>query len=178
MEKKQNEDFDFDFDLKDEKPVYDPLKKTNTLDPHISKGDLINLGSFSLDLSDDCLIIRTSNYSSKTKVLIYLDEIQSTMVSKRSLMIFLFLAIIFLGVSIAVAVPLFFYYRVASYVVGGVGLTLAIISFIIYFKSKRLLLKIRYSNNHVFKRTISSINSFNRLNEFFDELYHRRSKLK
>lgn len=175
MKNKRREDLDFDFDVKKEKkPVDVPVKEEYSINVKSNKTKRIRLGAVTLDCNDDSLIIRRRTSTIKEKILIALDEIESTKVKKVTRPIFLFFAIFFLVVGLVGAYPLYLYLQNLIYAIisGASGLVLFLIFLIIFLSTRRLHLVINFSTTRTIKYMIYETKMFDKLNEFIDEVYH------
>ena len=174
MKRNKQDDIDFDFEL--------PLKQqdneeSKTIYQKTQKGDHLVLGDSSLDLSDDCLIIRRVTNGNKEKILIDLLEIKATQTKMNSHPIFLFLGIFFLICSIGGFIPTLFYYPVVAYIILGVGIVLFIIFVALFISLRNMTLVIKYGNKDRNVRISKDTKSFKKLNDFLDELYVKKHRL-
>ena len=175
MKNKRREDIDFDFDVKKEKkPIDVPAKEEYSIYTKNIKSRRIRLRQVTLDVSEDCLIIRRRTNTIKEKTLIALDEIESTKVKKVTRPILLVLSILFLVVGLAAAYPLYLYLQtwIYSIVSAGAGLVLFLIFLIIFLSTRRLQLIINFSTTRNIKYMIYETKMFEKLNDFIDEVYH------
>lgn len=175
MKNKRREDIDFDFDVKKEKkPETVPTKEEYSIDAKVIKSKRIRLGGVTLDVSEDCLIIRRRTSTIKEKTMIALDEIESTKVKKVTRPILLFFAIFFLVIGGAAVYPIYLYLQnlMFALIAGGAGLFLFIIFLIIFLTTRRLQLIINFSATRNIKYMIYETKMFDKLNNFIDEVYH------
>ncbi len=174
MRRNNKDDLDFDFEL--------PLKEqqeeeTKTIYQKTQNGDHLVIGDSSLDLSDDCLIIRRISNGNKEKILIDLLEVKATQTKMVSHPVFLFLGIFFLICSIGGFIPTLFYYPVVAYIILGVGILLFIIFLGLFISLRNMTLVIKYGNKDRNVRISKDTKSFKKLNDFLDELYAKKHRL-
>lgn len=180
MKKVKREDLDFDFDIKKEKkPSTSPVKLEYSIEPKSKKGNRISISGITLDLSDDCLIIRRRTCTTKEKTLIALDEIQSTKVKKVTLPIFLFLSIFFFLVAAILIYPTYQHFKdwTIPIIIGASGFVLFSLFLILFLTTRRLQLIINFSSTRSIKYLSYQTNMFEKLNNFIDEVYHVKHKL-
>ena len=180
MKNTRRDDLDFDFDVKKEKSVELIQPKSEfSFAPKSKKGNRVRLGAVTLDLSEDCLIIRRRTRTTKEKTMVSLDEIESTKVKRVSRPFFLFLAILFLVVGGVGAYPVYLYLQSLVYAVAcaGAGLLLFIIFLIIFLSTRRLQFILNFSRTRNIKYLVYDTKQFEKLNEFIDEVYHAKHQL-
>lgn len=174
MKRNVQDDLDFDFEL----PLQDnEQEETKVTYQKTKKGDHLVIGDSSLDLSDDCLIIRRVNKSGKEKILIDLLEIKATQTKMSSHPVFLFLGIFFLLCGIGGFIPTLFYYPMIAYIILGVGIVLFIIFLGLFLSLRNMTLIIKYGNKDRNVRISKDTKSFKKLNDFLDELYIKKHRL-
>lgn len=180
MKNKRRDDLDFDFDIKHEKkPIVNQSKVEYTIEPKSTKADRIRVGAITLDLSDDCLILRRRTRNIKEKTMIALDEIESTKVMKVTRPVLLFLAIFLLVAGVVVSAALYLYLSnlILTICIAGGGLLLFIIFLICFLCTRRLQLIINFSTSRNIKYMIYETKMFEQLNLFIDEVYHAKHQL-
>ena len=181
MKNVKREDLDFDFDLKNErKPISSPSKVEYTIEPKSTHGDRIRVGGITLDISDDCLILRRRTRNIKEKTMISFDQIESTKVKKVTRHVLLFLAIFFLVFFAVGGYPVYLYLSnlYLGIACGAVGLVLFIIFLIIFLSTRRLQLIINFSTTRNIKYMVYETKMFEKFNAFLDEVYRAKHRLK
>ena len=173
MKRKHQEDIDFDFEL----PLKEDRDDSEVIYEKTQKGDHLIIGDSSLDLSDDCLIIRKVSNGGKEKILIDLLEIKASQTKMRSHPIYLFLAIFLLVVSIGGFIPTLFFYPLVAYIILGVGIICFILFLTLFFKLKNMSLIIKYGTRDRVVNFSKNTKSFKKLNDFLDELYEKKHRL-
>ena len=176
----KKQDMDFDFDVKKgikQKEV--SIKEEYSIAPKAIKSKKIRLGGVTLDLSEDCLIIRRRTRTIKEKTMVALDEIESTKVKKVTRPGFLFFALFFLIVSLGGFYPLYLYLQnlTIPLIVGGAGVFLFLIFLILFLTTRRLQLVINFSTSRTIKYMIYETKMFEKLNDFIDEVYHLKHEI-
>jgi hypothetical protein len=180
MKNTRRDDLDFDFDVRNEKkPNTSPSKVEYTIEPKSRNADRVRLGGITLDLSDDCLILRRRTRTIKEKTMIALDEIESTKVMKVTRPVLLFFAIFFLVFCSVGAVPLHLYVQNLYLTIGvaAAGVILFIIFLSCFLSTRRLQLIINFSSTRNIKYMIYETKMFETLNAFIDEVYHAKHQL-
>lgn len=180
MKNKKREDLDFDFDVKKEKkPSTSPVKVEYSTEPASPKRNRVRIAGITLDLSEDCLIIRRRTSTIKEKTMIALDEIESTKVKKVSRPVLLVLAILFLVIGGVIFYPI--YLHLNDYVIPLIIICSAVLLFVIFLiaflTTKSLQLIINFSSTRNIKYTTHETKMFEKLNDFIDEVYHVKHQL-
>ncbi len=173
MKRKNQEDIDFDFEL----PIKKNSNEEEIIDEKTQKGDHLIIGDSSLDLSDDCLIIRKVSNGGKEKILIDLLEIKASQTKMHSHPVFLFLAIFLLVVSIGGCIPTLFFYPLIAYIILVVGIICFIIFITLFFKLRNMSLIIKYGSRDRVVKFSKNTKSFKKLNDFLDEVYEKKHRL-
>lgn len=176
----KKQDMDFDFDVKKGKKQKEvSIKEEYSIAPKAIKSKKLRLGGVTLDLSEDCLIIRRRTSTIKEKTMVALDEIESTKVKKVTRPVFLFFALFFLIVSLGGFYPLYLYLQnlTIPLIVGGAGVFLFLIFLILFLTTRRLQLVINFSTSRTIKYMIYETKMFEKLNDFIDEVYHLKHEI-
>lgn len=180
MSKIRREDLDFDFDIKKERnPIVSPSKVEYVIEPRNVQVERVRLGSLTLTLGEDCLILRRRARHLKEKTLVSLDEIESTKVQKVTFGIFIFLAIFFLICGLVSVYPLYKFLETPLFAIiaGSAGLAFFFLFLVLFLTTRKLRVIINFSRTRNIKYTIYDTKQFENLNNFFDEVYKAKHKL-
>lgn len=181
MKNIRREDKDFDFDRKEERrPIGNGSKVEYTIEPTTQVKERIRLGGITLDINEDCLILRRRTRNIKEKTMVALDQIESTKVKRVAKPGLLFLAIFFLVFCAVGAYPLYLYLNNLYLAIGvaAAGLVLFIVFLSIFLSTRRLQLIINFSTTRTIKYMIYETKMFEKLNSFLDEVYAAKHKLR